>query len=141
MAYKNKEDQAKAARKHYLENKDEIKSRAASFKKVSKKRNKEFVNNFLKEHPCVDCGETDIIVLEFDHLHGKEKNIADAVKDGWSLKRLESEINKCEVRCANCHRRVTHKRRLLRGNVKVTVESHKLKFQFESGNRNILRDV
>jgi len=47
-------------------------------------------------------------VLEFDHVRGqKVKNVADLVKDGvrWSL--IDEEIGKCDVRCANCHRRRT----------------------------------
>lgn len=75
-------------------------------------RIKETINKYLEEHPCTDCGETDIVVLEFDHVSGeKDQNISDAIRRGWSLARLFKEIEKCEVRCANCHRRVTHKRR------------------------------
>lgn len=62
----------------------------------------------LSENPCVDCGEDDPIVLEFDHVRGKSFNICDA---GWKLTtiaKLKAEIAKCEIRCANCHRRKTH---------------------------------
>ena len=62
--------------------------------------------NYLKEHSCVDCGEKDYIVLEFDHVRGNKINaVTTLVRDGrpWSI--VEQEIEKCEVRCANCHRR------------------------------------
>lgn len=73
--------------------------------------NADYVDTYLETHPCVDCGETDAIVLEFDHVRGKKQgNIADMVRRGMSRKRIEAEIAKCEVRCANCHRRVTAKR-------------------------------
>lgn len=111
MGYKNKEDQAKAARKHYLENKDLVKDRATKYKRFASKRNKEYVSKYLENHPCVDCGEKDIIVLEFDHLFDKEENIANAIYRAWSLERIQKKIDKCEVRCANCHRRITYKRR------------------------------
>lgn len=112
MAYKNKEDQAKASKKHYEANKQLVKDRASKFKIVAISRNKEFVRNYLEVNPCVDCGESDIIVLEFDHIKGtKIGNIGDMQRDGYSIDKIKEEIAKCEVRCANCHRRITFKRR------------------------------
>jgi hypothetical protein len=66
------------------------------------------VIEYLTGHPCIDCGEADPFVLEFDHVKGpKRRNICDIVSMGWSLATLEDEIAKCVVRCANCHRRKT----------------------------------
>lgn len=68
------------------------------------------VFEYLKEHPCVDCGESDPIVLEFDHRDNvvKVANISAMIKHyGWA--KIEEEIAKCDVRCANCHRRRTAK--------------------------------
>jgi hypothetical protein len=66
---------------------------------------KEFVSQYLLRHPCVDCGNSDIRVLDFDHVHGNKKNeIANMVKNGSAIKSISKEIDKCEVRCANCHR-------------------------------------
>lgn len=65
-----------------------------------------FVLNYLRTHPCVDCGEADPIVLDFDHVRGKKSfNVSRAKYDGISFARLNEEIAKCEVRCANDHRR------------------------------------
>ena len=66
-----------------------------------------YVIDYLMMHPCVDCGETDLIVLEFDHQRDKKYNIAKLITNNCSLKRLVLEIDKCQVRCANCHRRKT----------------------------------
>lgn len=69
------------------------------------KRNQQFIIDYLKEHPCVDCGEPNIIVLEFDHIEdNKDEEIGQAIFSAWSIKRIKSEIDKCEVVCANCHR-------------------------------------
>lgn len=59
-------------------------------------------------NPCVDCGEDDPVVLEFDHVRGdKAGSISLMIHNGVSLETLIIEINKCQVRCANCHRRKT----------------------------------
>lgn len=77
-----------------------------------KLRNRNIVVNYLKKHPCVDCGNTDIRVLQFDHVIGKKiDSVSVGVKDSWSVEKLLKEINKCEVRCANCHKIITDIRR------------------------------
>lgn len=66
---------------------------------------REFVYSYLLTHPCVDCGNTDPRVLEFDHVRGEKKaSISELVRTRHSLKAIKLEIDKCEVRCANCHR-------------------------------------
>jgi hypothetical protein len=61
------------------------------------------------ERGCADCGEKDPIVLDFDHRDRKEKHfqIGDTARFGWSKKKLLEEVEKCDVVCANCHRRRT----------------------------------
>lgn len=63
---------------------------------------------YLLTHPCVDCGESDIVCLEFDHVNGeKVDNISDLIRHDGAWERIAEEISKCEIRCANCHRRRT----------------------------------
>jgi hypothetical protein len=57
-----------------------------------------------------DC-ETDPIVLEFHHLGDKDSTIAELTHRGASIARLEAELVKTQVLCANCHRKLTAKER------------------------------
>ena len=77
-------------------------------KRASVKRNQERVLDYLKSHPCVDCGEDDVVVLDFDHVKGKKRiTISKAIRFGYSWETIIKEIAKCVVRCANDHRRKT----------------------------------
>ncbi|MDT7546075.1 MAG: hypothetical protein QOE99_2185 [Actinomycetota bacterium] len=73
---------------------------------------RERLGNYLMEHPCVDCGENDIRVLDFDHRPGtvKVEAIAVLVMTQVPWRRIEAEMAKCDVRCANCHRKRTAER-------------------------------
>jgi hypothetical protein len=67
--------------------------------------------DYLLAHPCVDCGEADPVVLEFDHRGNKRAQIVDLMRKHASWTDVLAEIQKCDVRCANCHRRRTAKAR------------------------------
>ncbi|MDB4330268.1 hypothetical protein N9948_00900 [bacterium] len=109
MAYKDKKDQAKAAKKHYEKNKNLIKKRAYLFKKEARIRNKQFVKNYLLDKKCVDCGFSDIRALDFDHVRGDKINSVSAMaRRAVSINTLKKEIDKCAIRCANCHRIKNH---------------------------------
>ena len=70
---------------------------------VPQHRNAAFVVEVLRASGCCDCGETDPVVLDFDHLGEKHGGVP-TLALRWSLARLQGEIERCVVRCANCHR-------------------------------------
>lgn len=61
---------------------------------------------------CVDCGTKEQVVLELDHVRGTKVTEVSKLLTA-SLPRLFAELDKCETRCANCHRRATIARRKL----------------------------
>jgi hypothetical protein len=97
--------------RYYRENHDAQKARLLQNSAARQRENQARMIAYLLEHPCVDCGEIDITVLEFDHLRDKTKDISALMKGTSSWSRIEAEIVKCVVRCANCHRRATERRR------------------------------
>lgn len=90
---------------HTSQMKEQIKK--AQKKRIERIQDKLF--QYLSLHPCVDCGEKDIVVLEFDHERDKERNISIMINCGFTWEKILNEIEKCSVRCANCHRRKTAK--------------------------------
>jgi hypothetical protein len=53
-------------------------------------------------------GETNLMVLDFDHLGDKTKNVCDFMQNNSSWEIVKKEIDKCQVLCSNCHRIKTH---------------------------------
>jgi hypothetical protein len=61
----------------------------------------------LNRSACVDCGVADPVVLEFDHRGAKRGKVTALAWDEYSLRVISHEVEHCEIRCANCHRRRT----------------------------------
>ena len=96
------------SRNYYKENSIKMKKQIYKARKIKIQEFREFKIKYLLNHPCIDCGEKDIVVLDFDHIEDdKEFNISRAANTGFSMDRILKEMNKCEVRCSNCHRRRT----------------------------------
>jgi len=68
----------------------------------------DYVYDYLEKHPCVDCGDTRVLGLDFDHLHSKRFNVSEGIKQRLSLQTIQDEISKCVVRCRICHASKTH---------------------------------
>lgn len=101
----------KASRDRYAAKKKDHISYVRNRKCDRIKENKEYVLSYLEENSCVDCGESDVRCLEFDHVRGiKIMNVSKMVHSGYPLDTVKQEIEKCEIRCANHHRIVTIER-------------------------------
>lgn len=100
-------------------NKQYYKGKSKVSRTVLRERGKQYVIDYLLTHPCVDCGNDDIEVLEFDHVEPlndyKAPRVGTLVER--SLAKIDEEIAKCEVRCANCHARRT---RRMNGTLRLT---------------------
>ena len=94
---------------HYQRNKAYYIARA----EANRKAKFDYVEGIKKRSKCADCPVSDYRVLEFDHLPQFEKlgDIAKLLARGWTFKRLDSEIAKCEIVCSNCHKIRTWKRK------------------------------
>ena len=91
MPYKNREDLYKAQKRHRV-------------------KIRESLSGFLLKNRCIDCGEADPRVLDFDHIDPKMKtrSVSTMLSGHYSWKAILVEIEKCQIRCANCHRRKNH---------------------------------
>lgn len=90
-------------RQHYLDNKQAYLDKATRNRIATRERNRGTIVTYLRANGCVDCGNDDIEVLQFDHRNREDKfaNIAEMMSGSHIA--LLNEIAKCDVRCANCH--------------------------------------
>ena len=95
------------AKQFHADNAEHCRDRIGNWVRRIDQENKRRVLVHLRLHPCVDCGEADPIVLEFDHQRDKVSGIAQLLHAHVKWAVIVAEIEKCEVRCANCHRRRT----------------------------------
>jgi hypothetical protein len=94
---------------HYNENREYYINKAKLRNYQIKQRVLNYIYQYLSKNHCKDCGESDITVLEFDHSSKfiKIGAVSSLIKNKYPLNKVIDEISKCEVRCANCHRRKT----------------------------------
>lgn len=98
-----------ASQMHYQAAAAVYKARAAINRIRYRARNRENLRALLKAAKCADCGISEFAVLEFDHRDPTTKfhEVSDLARGVGSWKTVLAEIVKCDVVCANCHRRRT----------------------------------
>jgi hypothetical protein len=91
-------------REHYEANRQRYIDQARAQKQRLALERSGWLIEFFKENPCADCGESDPVVLEFDHLRDKAFDIGHSLPyRNWQS--ILDEIAKRDVVCRNCHRR------------------------------------
>ena len=94
---------------HYAAHRVRYVAQARERKRVVAEERMRFLLRYFRAHPCLDCDEADPLVLEFDHRGDKAFDIGQALPyRAWEA--ILEEIAKCDVVCANCHRRRTARR-------------------------------
>ena len=68
-------------KEHYARNRARYIKSAQDRKRAVVAERMAYLIDFFRAHPCVDCGESDPLVLEFDHLGEKEFNISRGIRD------------------------------------------------------------
>jgi len=102
MPFKDPEKRRAFRRKWYLKNKTSEKKHV--------KRRKQEIKNWIQEYKsnlkCSECEEDHPATIDFHHKTGeKDQSVSNLVANGYSIERIKKELNKCEVLCANCHRK------------------------------------
>lgn len=103
MPYTDKEKQKSSQHQWY----DEHRNQYNEQRRFRREKNATYVAEIKNTAKCARCPENDACCLDFHHPGTdteKEMGIAQAVRD-FSFKRLQQEIAKCIILCANCHRK------------------------------------
>ena len=103
MPYKTKEDKKVYHQKWYQEHKPRVLELNAKNKAKHRKKFRDFKATLI----CERCGESHHATLDFHHKdpNQKENTVNRMYSLGFSMDNLKKEIAKCEVLCANCHRK------------------------------------
>jgi hypothetical protein len=105
MPLKTKEEIRAYNRGYYQRNRERLIQQQAKKNRRFAEARRRWLTEYKKQLKCIRCGKSHPATLTFHHKKRARKNfnIGDALSVKAGLKRLLSEIRKCEVLCANCH--------------------------------------
>ena len=92
---------------YYQSNSDRYKAHRRVNQPRYRRERRRLLLEYLKDKQCVDCGERDPVVLDFDHVRGVKTGDVGRMLGRYAWARILDELKKCQIRCANCHRRKT----------------------------------
>lgn len=104
MPYKDAEKRREAQHRHYVNNLDKFRNR----RNARRDAINNLVNEIKSQGQCKQCGENFPACLDFHHIDPTQKlaSIDRMKKAQWPLERVREELAKCELLCANCHRKL-----------------------------------
>ena len=114
MPFKDREERQRYQRRYAPEYYERNKAHLRAQTKERKRRIKAWYVAFKETCKCSECDESHPAALEFHHIDGKgvfDKSlrkyaaISTLVSAGRSPKIIANELMKCQVLCANCHRK------------------------------------
>lgn len=71
-----------------------------------------WISEYKEQRGCIRCRITDSRVLDLHHKNEKDKLFTvGGFRRSVGFERIKSEIDKCEVVCANCHRILHNEKR------------------------------
>lgn len=108
MPFKNKETQKKYNKEYHKKYYELNKQYYFDKARQHQVRKREWFQNLKKNLKCIKCGEKTPICLDFHHRDSSQKLrcVTKMVMDSCSKERILAEIEKCDVLCANCHRKL-----------------------------------
>ena len=93
-----------AAQKRFESKKDKTKKPIG----LSYKDKRAALDGIKTSRGCFFCGESTAVCLDFHHRNAIEKSFTISKHFHRDFELLVKEIEKCEVVCANCHRKIHH---------------------------------
>ena|SRR5579872_7566556 len=100
----DKEEMRAYHREWYARNRQKVQQRIYA----NKRGLVAWFNEYKGTLKCVRCGESHPACIDFHHRDPTTKNsvLSEVTRLGWSKRRILAEIEKCDVLCANCHRKL-----------------------------------
>lgn len=101
-----------SSRRYYKENPGKHREAVSARNRIEKDKLQQLLGQYLLDHPCVDCGQTDIRLLDCDHRGDEIKRleVSKMIAGQYKWAVILNELSKCDTRCRNCHILKTYER-------------------------------
>ena len=88
----------------YKRNPDKYIARKTQIQERKQRIRKE-IQEYRKDKSCIRCGFADYRAIDFHHRDPAQKviSISEMAGKGWSWIKMQTELDKCDPLCRNCH--------------------------------------